>query len=135
VAGMKASFSLSEALFGLLPACVLPFLMRRIGYQKSLLLTLTTQAIQTERAYELGLVDYKTEDLNNEIRKLLLRLTRLEPGIIGNAKNYLSDLWIMNEKTKQQAISKINALAGSERVQNNIKKFLANGQFPWEHKH
>ena len=38
----KAVFSLSELLFGLMPAMVLPFLIRRMGYSKANYLTLMT---------------------------------------------------------------------------------------------
>ena len=33
IADASARFSLSELLFGLIPACVMPFLVRRIGFQ------------------------------------------------------------------------------------------------------
>jgi len=39
LADETAQFSLSELLFGLYPACVLPFLIRRTGFQKAHYLT------------------------------------------------------------------------------------------------
>ncbi|MGC2744238.1 MAG: enoyl-CoA hydratase/isomerase, partial [Candidatus Angelobacter sp.] len=57
LADAKAQFSLSELLFGLYPACVLPFLIRRIGFQKAHYLTLMTQPISAKQACEWGLVD------------------------------------------------------------------------------
>ncbi|PHR20168.1 MAG: poly(3-hydroxyalkanoate) polymerase [Fluviicola sp.] len=113
VASEKSTFALSEALFGLLPACVLPFLVRRIGYQKALMMTLTTQSIPCSRAYEIGLVDIKSDQTDNEIRKLLLRLTKLETETISGAKDYLSNLWIMDEKTEELAVTTISKLASS----------------------
>lgn len=58
----KAVFSLSELLFGLMPACVLPFLVRRIGYAKANYMTLMTQPIPVRQAYEWGLVDAYERD-------------------------------------------------------------------------
>ena len=45
LADRTASFALSELLFGLYPACVLPFLVRRIGLQKAHYLALMTRPI------------------------------------------------------------------------------------------
>lgn len=132
VASEKSTFSLSEALFGLLPACVLPFLVRRIGYQKALMMTLTTQMFDCNRAYEIGLVDVKTDQVDNEVRKLMLRLTKLETKTINGAKDYLSNLWIMDEKTENLAVQTITDLAGSNEVQKNVKNYMATGRFPWD---
>ncbi len=52
-----ATFSLSELLFGLMPACVLPFLIRRVGHQKAHYMTLMTQPISVQKAEAWGLVD------------------------------------------------------------------------------
>src|SRR5439155_22787849 len=57
LADHAAQFSLSELLFGLFPACVLPFLIRRVGFQKAHYMTLMTQPISAQRAHTWGLVD------------------------------------------------------------------------------
>src|SRR5258707_11653825 len=57
LADETAQFGLSELMFGLYPACVLPFLIRRIGFQKANYLTLMTQPISAKQACEWGLVD------------------------------------------------------------------------------
>lgn len=132
IADEGATFALSEALFGLLPACVLPFLIRRIGYQKAQWLTLTTQAISANRAYEIGLIDELTTDVTDNVRRNALRLTKLQPDIIRDLKNYMSHLWIMNDKTQELAVTKITALVNSELVQSNIKNFIQKSKFPWD---
>lgn len=132
IADPAATFGLSEALFGLLPACVMPFLIRRIGYQKALWMTLTTQGISSARAYEIGLVDEISPDVADGTRRNLLRLTKLRTETIGDLKNYMSKLWIMNENTQLSAVSKISTLVNSEAVQSNIKNFVLNNKFPWE---
>jgi polyketide biosynthesis enoyl-CoA hydratase PksH len=132
IAGHHASFGLSEALFGLLPACIMPFLIRRIGYQKALWMALTTQSITANRAYEIGLVDEVSSNIEDAVRRNLLRLTRLEPGVIKDIKNYSSQLWIINEQTKKIAADKFTSMISSETVQNNIKNFVQDGKFPWD---
>ena len=50
IATSKAEFGLSEALWGLLPAMVLPYLIRKVGVQKAYFMTLTTIRISVEEA-------------------------------------------------------------------------------------
>ncbi len=132
IANNQATFGLSEALFGLLPACVMPFLIQRIGPQKAKWLTLITHGITAERAYEIGLVDEVGDEINNLIRKNILRLSRLETNTIQEIKSYTAKLWIIKEETKMLAVHKLQSLMESETVQNNIKNFVKKGEYPWE---
>lgn len=132
IAHTAATFSLSEALFGLLPACVMPFLIRRIGYQKAKLMTLTTQSISADRAYSIGLADEISTTVSDSLRRNLLRLTRLETVTIKELKDYMSALWIIDEQTQQLAVAKITGLLSSEKVQANIKNYVQHGMFPWD---
>src|SRR5919109_5370763 len=82
LADQTAQFSLSELLFGLFPACVLPFLIRRIGFQRAHYLTLMTKPVSVQEAQAWGLVDVHEADSESLLRKHLLRLRRLsKPGI------------------------------------------------------
>lgn len=132
IADQKATFGLSEALFGLLPACVLPFLMRRIGYQKAQWMALVSQGISANRAFQIGLVDEISDNVNEAVRKNLLRLIRLETSTVMDLKDYMSKLWIINEQTQELAVNKISILLNSEKVQSNIKNFVENEKFPWD---
>lgn len=132
IADEKATFGLSEALFGLLPACVMPFLIRRIGYQKTQWMTLVSQGISANRAHQIGLVDEISTNVNEAVRRNLLRLTRLETDTIKDLKDYMAKLWIINEQTQQLAVGKITALLNSAKVKANIKNFAENGRFPWD---
>ena len=132
IAEEKSTFGLSEALFGLLPACVMPFLIRRIGYQRSLWMTLMTQGITADRAAQIGLVDELTSDVNDAVRKASLRLMRLEPSTIKHLKNYMSKLWVMDAETQSLAVNTITSLLNSNKVQMNIENFVKKGKFPWD---
>lgn len=128
----KALFSLSELLFGLLPACVLPFLIRRIGFAKANYLTLMTQPVSASQAQQWGLVDAYEEQSENLLRKQLLRLRRLSKTAIARYKNYLNSLH------SDLVLAKPKALAANKEVfsdGDNLKKisrYLASGKFPWE---
>ncbi len=132
IANKQATFGLSEALFGLLPACVMPFLIQRTGPQKAKWLTLITHGITAERAYEIGLVDEVTDEINNTVRKNILRLSRLETNTIHEIKSYTAKLWIIKDETKTVAVNKLQSLIESEVVQNNIRNFVEKGEYPWE---
>lgn len=132
IAGEYSTFGLSEALFGLLPACVLPFLIQRVGYQKAKWMTLITQGIPARRAYEIGLVDALSSNVDDTLRRSLLRLSRLDPTTVKDLKAYMNKLWIIDQQTQELAVGKITSLVKSEKVQSNIKNFTEKGQFPWE---
>lgn len=132
LADSKVMFSLSEALFGLIPACVMPFLIRRTGHQKAQWMAITTQTISASRAFEIGLVDEHSENVNDLLRRNLLRLTRLHPDTIKILKNYMSKLWIIDESTQKIAVNQITSLMNSTAVQSNIKNFVEKGIFPWD---
>lgn len=132
LSGSGAVFSLSEALFGLVPACVMPFLIRRLGHHKAQWMAITTQTIPANRAYELGLVDEYSDNVNDLLRRNLIRLNRLQPQTIKTLKNYMGKLWIIDETTQKIAVDQIATLMQSEKVLSDIKNFVDKGLFPWD---
>jgi len=127
-----SQFSLSEALWGLLPCCVAPYLIRRIGFQAAYRLTLTTQTISGEEAQRLQLVDVLTQTPDEEIRKQSLRLKRLHPETLQDMKQYFRKMWLINENMERTAVEEITRLAQLSRVQQNIANYVQKQQFPWE---
>ncbi len=128
-----ASFSLSELLFGIFPACVLPFLARRIGLQKAHYMTLMTRPFLAEEAFACGLVDAIGDDAEVVLRKHLLRLQRLSPAAIGRYKAYLSDLAGRQlADAKPAALAANRAVFAEPEVQYNIRRYVSTGKFPWE---
>lgn len=131
-AGPKATFSLSEALWGLLPAVVTPFLIRRVGFQKAYAMTLTTRAYPASEALAMGLVDALSEDLDQEIKANARRMARLDPRTITDMKAYFRDMWILTEATEQRAVAELERLMLEPRVQKNIREYVELGKLPWE---
>ncbi|MCW9000650.1 MAG: enoyl-CoA hydratase/isomerase, partial [Kangiellaceae bacterium] len=127
-----AIFSLSELLFGLMPACVLPFLIRRMGYSKANYLTLMTQPIDALQAKEWGLVDACESNSTNLLRKHLLRLGRLNKNAISRYKTY------MNQLDDSLTLNKTKALTANREVFSDsenlakISRYINTGRFPWE---
>jgi polyketide biosynthesis enoyl-CoA hydratase PksH len=132
LADQSAQFSLSELLFGLFPACVLPFLIRRIGFQKSNYLTLMTNPVTVQQANTWGLVDAYDSDSENLLRKHLLRLRRLSKTGILRYKCYMSELYDSLHKLRSSALSANKEIFSDTQNLEWISKYVEKGQFPWE---
>ncbi|HYD79459.1 MAG TPA: enoyl-CoA hydratase/isomerase [Paucimonas sp.] len=128
----KATFGLSELLFGLMPACVLPFLARRMGFAKANYMTLMTESISAKCAQEWGLVDEVADDSQNLLRKKLLRLRRLSKTGIHRYKRYMNTLDHSLAAAKPKALeANIEVFSDEDNLQK-IARYVTTGQFPWE---
>jgi polyketide biosynthesis enoyl-CoA hydratase PksH len=123
---------LPEALWGLLPCCVAPYLIRRIGFQNAYRMALTTLPILAARAREIGLVDEMAESLDPIVRQLSMRLGRLQSTAIGELKRYFRKLWLITEQIEDLAVTEITRLTSSPDVQANIRNFVNGARFPWD---
>lgn len=132
LADHTAVFSLSELLFGLYPACVLPFLIRRTGFQKAHYMTLTTQPVSVQQAQEWGLVDAYAENSDLLLRKHLNRLERLSPKSVRQYKSYMSALYEELAAAKQRAVSANRDMFADAGNRETIFQFVQNGKLPWD---
>jgi polyketide biosynthesis enoyl-CoA hydratase PksH len=132
LADETAQFTLSELLFGLYPACVLPFLIRRVGFQKAHHLTLMTQAIGASQACQWGLVDAFEATSDALVRRQLVRLRRLSKTAIGRYKRYMSDIHAPLTALKAPAVAaNVQMFSDSGNLQA-ISRYVELGLFPWE---
>lgn len=132
IADETAKFSLSEMLFGLYPACVLPFLIRRIGAQKANYMTIMTQPFSATQAYEWGLVDAYSDKSNSLLRKHLLRLKHLSKTSIERYKNYTSKLDRNLFECRKLAIDCNHEIFSDNENNKAILRYVDHGKFPWQ---
>ena len=132
LADTKAQFSLSELLFGLMPACVLPFLIRRIGFAKANYMTLMTQPISVQQAHEWGLVDAIEENSENLLRRNLLRLRRLNKTSIARYKRYMNSIEGSLDIAEHKALAANREVFSDVDNLEKIARYVKTGQFPWE---
>ncbi len=132
LANETAQFSLSELLFGLFPACVMPFLIRRIGFQKAHYLTLMTQPVSIQQAHAWGLVDAYEVQSESLLRKHLLRLRRLSKPAISRYKHYMSELNNSLLQSKAMALAANQEVFSDPRNLEGIYWYVEKGKFPWE---
>jgi polyketide biosynthesis enoyl-CoA hydratase PksH len=132
LADETAQFSLSELLFGLYPACVLPFLIRRLGFQKAHYLTLMTQPISTKQAHEWGLVDAWEPASDALLRRHLQRLQRVSKTAIRRYKTYMSRIGLPLQNLKSQAVAGNLEIFSDRDNLHAITRYVEQGLFPWE---
>ncbi|MBZ5509061.1 MAG: enoyl-CoA hydratase/isomerase [Acidobacteriia bacterium] len=132
LADETAQFSLSELLFGLYPACVLPFLIRRIGVQKAHYLTLMTQPISAKQACEWGLVDAFEPTSELLLRRHLQRLRRLSKGAVRRYKTYMRSISLPLQDMKSPAVAANREMFSDVDNLQAITRYVEEGLFPWE---
>lgn len=128
----RAVYSLSELLFGLMPACVLPFLIRRVGFAKANYMTLMTQPVSAAQAMEWGLVDACDDNSDNLVRKHLLRLRRLGKDGIARYKRYAGGLDDALTASRPKALAANLDVFTDPANLNTIARYVRTGKFPWE---
>jgi len=132
LADENASFTLSELLFGLYPACVLPFLIRRVGAQRSHYMTLSTQAIGAAQALAWGLADAVESPVDGLLRKHLLRLRHLDKAAIGRYKLYRAELDGVIDGARTLALDSNRQMFADPAIRGGIVRYVTEGKFPWE---
>jgi polyketide biosynthesis enoyl-CoA hydratase PksH len=132
LAGDKAQFGLSELLFGLFPACVLPFLVRRVGWQRAHYMTVTTQPLSAERACDWGLVDAVDKDSDDLLRRHLLRLRRLSKTAIRRYKAYIRHLGSPLSELRAPAVAANLEIFSDPSNLEGVARYVEHGLFPWE---
>ena len=128
LADQTAQFSLSELLFGLFPACVLPFLIRRIGFQKAHYMSLMTQPVPVQQAQAWGLVDAYDAQSESLLRKHLLRLKHLPKIGIVKYKRYINELNDSILRFKSLAIASNKEVFSDPNNLERIFRFVEKGQ-------
>ncbi|MGW0551030.1 enoyl-CoA hydratase-related protein [Streptomyces altiplanensis] len=131
-ASERSSFALPEALWGLLPCCVTPFLIRRVGFQPAYAMTLSTLPVPAARAAQLHLVDELTDEAEPLLRRLASRLTKIDPGVIGDGKRYFERMWLPADRMEQTAVGEFTRLMSSPAVRERIAGFATERRMPWE---
>jgi methylglutaconyl-CoA hydratase len=91
LAAENASAELSEVIFGLIPANVLPYLLQtRVPVSKARYLILTAKRLDAREAYSLGLFDevFPQEQLEKGVKKVCKQLFRSSPEALARTKAF-----------------------------------------------
>lgn len=130
-----AIFSLSEVKIGIIPACISPYVVKRVGECKARDLMLTGRRINGQEAQAYGLVNksLKTNELENEVNSLIELLRTSGPEAIAQCKKLLYD--VSNVLTLEQAIEYTAKMIAEIRIspegQEGMAAFLEKRKPKW----
>lgn len=115
-----------------MPACVLPFLIRKIGFQKAHAMTLMTEPIHVQEMSTWGFVDKFDENSISLLRRSLRRLKKLNKTAIQRYKCYMNALDTTLVDYKPKALAANLEVFNDIENRTKIKRYIETGQFPWE---
>ena len=114
----RSDFGLSEVLFGLVPATITPFLLRRTGFHATYRMALTGLRLTADQAKSCGLVDEIHTDPSDVIRRLRLRAERLDRRAVSQIKHFFADQSNIGEasclRAEKTLVALFDAAAASE---------------------
>ena len=124
IAGPGATFQLSEVIFGLLPATIAPFIIRRCGWQAAFRLSLTAQRIDAQRAAGLALVDDAVDNPADAMRQFMVRAARVPPHCVRDLKGLFREMWIINDETRRRAVDVSVEQIMRPETHDSIRRFV-----------
>jgi polyketide biosynthesis enoyl-CoA hydratase PksH len=128
----RATFALTEALWGLLPCVVAPYLIRRVGFRMAYEMTLTARTVTAAEAAAAGLADAQVDDLDAHLDLQVKRLARLDRSTVVDLKRYYGQLGAVAPESDRAALVELRRLLGSPRVRRNLEAWTRYGRLPWE---
>ncbi len=134
IAVRSATFSFSEVKIGLVPACIGPYVIKKMGEGKARELFITGERMTAERACEVGLINKVVDDdqLHNAVDELVESLLSSGPNAVSNAKKLISALPLMTKEEYKPYTAKLIAdLRKSEEGQEGMNAFLNKRKPKW----
>jgi methylglutaconyl-CoA hydratase len=134
IAAESAKFSFSEVKIGLVPACIGPYVVKKIGEGKAREFFITGERMNAEKAFQVGLVNQFVSDnkLNDAVDDLLAMIKSSGPAAMAVAKRLVSAVSIMTEKEyKPFTAEMIARLRISEEGQEGMNAFLEKRKPKW----
>jgi enoyl-CoA hydratase/carnithine racemase len=134
IAADGTEFGLPEALFGLDPAIVMPFLRERISPQRARYLALSAQAWSTREAQDAGLIDRiaLAEEIRREVRGAVRRLSLSNPASVALIKGHSERGGEPLRSQVETAAEETLATIRDPRVRERIRLYVVEGVTPWK---
>lgn len=135
VAADNASFSVSEARFGILPAVIGPYLTNAVGSRQARRLALSAERIGAAEALSLGLVQrvVAPDALDTALDALLADLAAGAPGAQREIKQLLSQLAVgpVTPEVRELTAQTIARVRGTDEAREGFAAFLAKRPASW----
>ena len=134
IASHRAEFSLSEVKIGLVPACIGPYLVKKIGEKACRELFLSGERISADQARDLGLVsDVVTHiNLTKRVEERVSSLVTSGPNALAVSKDLLAKISFMSlEEAKDYTARVIAELRTGDEAQEGMTAFLEKRKPKW----
>lgn len=134
VAAESAKFSFSEVKIGVVPACIGPYVIRKIGEGKAREFFISGERLKAAEAYRIGLVNryYPDDQLDEEINKLVATVLSSGPNAIKMAKELITNAPMMTpDQFKPYTAEMIAKLRKSDEGQEGMDAFLNKRKPNW----
>lgn len=134
IAARSAKFSFSEVKIGVVPACIGPYVVKKMGEGKARELFITGERMNGDRAYEVGLVNRVVDDdqLDAEVDGLIKTVLTSGPEAVAMAKRLVSEVpGMMPEQFKPYTAEMIARLRVSDEGQEGMDAFLNKRKPNW----
>lgn len=135
IAEKDTMFSLSEVKLGLIPACIGPFVLAKIGESWARALFLSANRFSADMALQIGLIHAianDLEDLKKKTDKIIQQISSSSPQALKVAKSFLRDIKGKNIEVQNSIASKTLAdIRVTEEAQEGLKAFLEKRAPKW----
>ena len=121
----EAKFGYTEVKIGFIPAIVSIFLIKKIGEGKAKQLLLTGEIVESEKALQLGLVDYLSDNVVADALSFAEKLSANSAYSISLTKDLIRNISNMKVHDAVNYCVRLNAISrSSEDFKIGINKFL-----------
>ena len=135
IAADNASFSVSEARFGILPAVIGPYIVNAVGRRQAKRLALSTARITASEALAIGLVQQVTalEQLDKAVDCTVDELLDGGPGAQREIKQLFAQLEVgpITPEVRELTAQTISRVRGSDEAREGFAAFLAKRPANW----
>ena len=134
IASDRAKFSFSEVKLGLVPACISPYVIRKVGENRSRELFLSGERMDARKALQFGFVNQVVpeEELKTVVEKQIENLMSSGPSALAICKDLLEKVPQMSlEQAKKYTAEAIAKLRVSDEGQEGMKAFFEKRKPNW----
>ena len=134
IASEKAVFSLSEVKLGLVPACISPYVIRRMGDKNCREYFLTGERLTAEKALAAGLANQVVPEdkLNEAVQKRIEQLLSSGPEALAWCKQLLEKAPAVSESEAGKYTAEVIArLRMSDEAQEGMRAFFEKRKPKW----
>ena len=135
VAVSDTQFSFSEVRLGIVPACIAPFVIRKIGAGHARALFTTAEKFDAKKAYDIGLIHAvvsNNDELMQFASKKVEDIKECSPNALRTAKKLIFDLMTTDDHRELQMVAEVLAeVRVSEEGQEGVRAFLEKRRPAW----